>query len=68
MTLQFKRGTLDVIYYGEISQAIDAARFYEHIGKYELDILKARELVGIQTLICALSKVSRLSSILLYKV
>ena len=44
MILQFKNGALDVVYFGDISSAIEAARFYEHIGKYELDISKARRL------------------------
>lgn len=44
MILQFKDGSLNVVYHGEISQAVEAARFYEHVGKYELDISKARKL------------------------
>jgi len=44
MILQFKEGELDVVYYGEILKAVEVARFYEHTGKYELDISKARKL------------------------
>lgn len=44
MILQFAEGTLNIVYYGEISKAAEAARFYESVGKYELDISKARKL------------------------
>lgn len=44
MILQFAEGTLNIVYYGEISKAVEAARFYENVGKYELDISKARKL------------------------
>ncbi|WP_133126009.1 DUF6998 domain-containing protein [Pseudohalioglobus lutimaris] len=44
MILQFTEGTLNIVYYGEISKATEAARFYESVGKYELDISKARKL------------------------
>lgn len=44
MILQFAEGTLNIVYYGEISKAVEAARFYESLGKYELDISKARKL------------------------
>lgn len=44
MILQFFEGTLNIVYYGEISKATEAARFYENVGKYELDISKARKL------------------------
>ena len=44
MILQFAEGALNIVYYGEISKATEAARFYEHVGKYELDISKARKL------------------------
>lgn len=46
MILHFKNGALDIVYYGEITKAVEAARFYEHVGKYELDISRARKLVG----------------------
>ncbi len=45
MILQFKESCLNIIYFGDISKAVNAARFYEHVGKYELDISKARKLV-----------------------
>lgn len=32
------------VYYGCIKNAISAARIYDHVGKYELDISKARKL------------------------
>lgn len=44
MILQFKEGALNIVYYGEISKAVNAARFYESVNKYELDISKARKL------------------------
>jgi len=42
--LQYINGGLQEVYYGEISKAVEAARFYEKNGKYELDISKARKL------------------------
>ena len=44
MILQFKDGALNIVYYGVILKAVEAARFYENVGKYELDISKARKL------------------------
>ncbi len=44
MILQFKDGKLNVVYYGDVKKAIDAARFYDNVGKYELDISKAKRL------------------------
>jgi len=44
MILQFKDGTLGVLYYGDVKKAVEAARFYESVGKYELDISKAKRL------------------------
>lgn len=44
MILQYAEGALNIVYYGEISKATEAARFYDNVGKYELDISKARKL------------------------
>jgi len=44
MILQFFEGTLEIVYYGEISKATEVARFYKNVGKYELDLSKARKL------------------------
>lgn len=44
MILQLKDGALNILYHGEIQKAVDAARFYEDVGKYELDISKAIKL------------------------
>lgn len=45
MILQFIDGALNIVYYGVILKAVEAARFYENVGKYELDISKARKLI-----------------------
>ncbi|NLQ24580.1 hypothetical protein HGO26_17050 [Shewanella sp. S-1] len=45
MILQFIDGALNIVYYGVILKAVEAARFYESVGKYELDISKARKLI-----------------------
>jgi hypothetical protein len=44
MLLQYADGRLSVVYYGCINRAAAAARLYEGVGKYELDISKARAL------------------------
>lgn len=44
MIIQFQETSLNVIYHGVVAKAVEAARFYEHLGKYELDIAKARKL------------------------
>lgn len=44
MLLQYADGKLEVIYFGCIKNAALAARYYENVGKYELDISKARML------------------------
>ena len=44
MLLQYANGGLVKVYYGCIKNAISAARIYDHVGKYELDISKARKL------------------------
>jgi hypothetical protein len=46
MIIQFRDGKLSTIYYGPIALAAKAARYYEQVGKYELDIVKARRLTG----------------------
>jgi hypothetical protein len=44
MIVQYMDGELSTIYYGCVKKAVEAARFYEHVGNYELDISKARKL------------------------
>ena len=44
MIIQYLDNELDIIYYGPIKAAIEAARHYPDVGKYELDISKARKL------------------------
>jgi hypothetical protein len=44
MLLQYTNGQLTMIYYGCIKKAVAVARIYEGVGKYELDISKARSL------------------------
>lgn len=44
MLLQYAKGRLDTIYYGCIRKAVSVARTYESVGKYELDIARARRL------------------------
>ncbi|MEZ9330615.1 hypothetical protein AB4525_15005 [Vibrio breoganii] len=46
MVIQFVDGRLDEVYYGDISTATSAARFYDSVNAYELDISKARALGG----------------------
>lgn len=45
MIIQYRNGELSVVYYGPVEPAVDAARYYDHVGKYELDISKARRLM-----------------------
>lgn len=49
MIIQYRNGELLTVYYGPIGPAAMAARYYEHVGKYELDIAKARRLSGLNT-------------------
>lgn len=44
MIIQYREGKLSTVYYGPIEPAAKAARYYDHVGKYELDIAKARRL------------------------
>ena len=44
MIIHYLDNELDIIYYGPIKAAIEAARHYPDVGKYELDISKARKL------------------------
>lgn len=44
MIIQYREGKLAIVYYGPIAPATEAARYYDHIGKFELDIAKARRL------------------------
>jgi len=44
MLLQYIGGSLAIIYYGCIKNAVSVARIYDGVGKYELDISKARTL------------------------
>ncbi len=44
MILQYQDGHLHEVYYGNINNAISAARYYSSNNKYELDINKAKNL------------------------
>lgn len=46
MIIQYRDGALATVYYGPIGPAAAAARYYDHVGKYELDIAKARRLAA----------------------
>lgn len=48
MLLQYIDGYLVTIYYGCIKRAVSVARLYKGVGKYELDISKARTLMNLQ--------------------
>jgi hypothetical protein len=48
MIIQYLNGELSVVYYGEVKKSTEVARYYEHVGKFELDIAKARRLKSIQ--------------------
>ena len=45
MIIQYGSDGLSIVYYGPVTLAAEAARYYEHVGKYELDISKARRLM-----------------------
>lgn len=47
MIVQYKNGELFTVYYGDIQPAVLAARYYEKVGNYELDISKARRLISL---------------------
>jgi hypothetical protein len=47
MIIQYRDGNLSTIYYGPVGPAAAAARYYDHVGKYELDISKARRLATV---------------------
>ena len=49
MIIQYRDGELSIVYYGPIGPAAAAARHYDHVGKYELDISKARRLAPVAT-------------------
>lgn len=44
MIIQYANGELSIVYHGCVHRAVEAARFYQHVGNYELDIAKARKL------------------------
>ncbi len=46
MIIQYRNGELSIVYYGPVGPATEAARYYDHVGKYELDISKARRLMA----------------------
>lgn len=48
MIIQYLGGKLSTVYYGSVNKAVEAARFYEHVGNFELDIAKARKLALIE--------------------
>jgi hypothetical protein len=47
MIVQYRDGALSTVYYGPVGPPAAAARYYEHVGKYELDIAKARRLTAM---------------------
>lgn len=49
MIIQYRDGELSIVYYGPVGPAAAAARYYDHVGKYELDISKARRLATVAT-------------------
>ena len=49
MIIQYRDGELSIVYYGPVGPAAAAARYYDHVGKYELDISKARRLAPVAT-------------------
>ena len=44
MVIQYQNARLEVLYYGCINKAAEAARFYAPSGAYELELSKARQL------------------------
>lgn len=48
MIVQYRDGQLSTVYYGPVGPAAEAARYYDSVGKYELDITKARKLMAAQ--------------------
>lgn len=48
MIIQYRDGELSIVYYVPIGPAAAAARYCDHVGKYELDISKARRLAPVQ--------------------
>lgn len=46
MIVQYRDGELFTIYYGPVGPATAVARYYDSVGKYELDIAKARRLMA----------------------
>ncbi len=49
MIIQYRDSELSIVYYGPVGPAAAAARYYDHVGKYELDISKARRLATVAT-------------------
>lgn len=49
MIIQYRDSELSILYYGPVGPAAAAARYYDHVGKYELDISKARRLATVAT-------------------
>jgi len=44
MILQYKEGSIEKVYYGDIKTAADAATYYDHLKHYELSLSKAKRL------------------------
>jgi hypothetical protein len=44
MIIQYHDGALSIIYYGDIKAVVAISRIYPNVGKYELDISKAKRL------------------------
>jgi hypothetical protein len=49
LVIHYREGKLSTVYYGAIGLAAKAARYYDHISKYELDIAKVRRLSDADT-------------------
>jgi hypothetical protein len=47
MVVQYFDGAITTVYYGNVKRAVEAARFYEPDGNFELDLSKARKLMNI---------------------
>jgi hypothetical protein len=47
MMIQYRAGVLEIVYYGPVKLAVEAARYYEPSGKHELNIATARKLGGM---------------------
>ncbi len=44
MILQYMNGALSILYFGKMAKAIEAAKYWPKVGRYNLSIAKARRL------------------------